>query len=69
MPKKILKTILTFSEDLYSLQKSVDTSLETYFYKYFNKITKVFKYKMTGVQLASCLMYATIYLIQIKYMN
>lgn len=49
MPKEIIKT-KTSSEDLYSLQKSVDISLETY--KYFNKINKVSKCKTIGVQLA-----------------
>lgn len=47
----MIKTILTCREDLYSLQKSVDTSLESYFYNYFNKITKSSNVKLLDFNL------------------
>ena len=49
MSKEILKTILTSSENLYSLH----TFVKTYFDKCFNKITEVLKCKATEVQLVA----------------
>ena len=49
MSKEILKTILTPSENLYSLH----TFVKTYFDKYFSKITEVLKCKATEVQLVA----------------